>query len=444
MRIIIAGAGEVGTHLAKMLSDEDRDIVVIDSDERKLFALDSYNLQTSQGECISFKMLQNNGVEHCELFIAVTPFETKNLLACSIAKSMGAKKTVARIDNYEFLRPEYADFFKNMGVDTLIYPELFAAEEIATALKHNWVRNWFELFDGELIVAAVKLRASSPMVGKQLREIGGSNTFIHLNAIRRNGEILIPRGVDRVMENDVAYITTTRDFLPQVVEICGKKKVQVKKMLIMGGSPIAVQVAKELEKSDVRIKIIEPDVDRCTYLVDVLPHCKIVHGDATDSDIMEEEAVGVDAFAALSDRSETNILSCLMSKEYGVLKTIAEVENIQFVHEAERLNIGSIINKKLLASSRIFQMLLDSEQDNARCLALADAEVAEVVIKEGSPLCSKDVKDLKIPDAFTLAGLVRNGKGMLVKGDTRLQAGDHVVVFCMHGSFHKVEKFFKK
>ena len=221
MRIIIAGAGEVGTHLAKMLSDEDRDIVVIDSDERKLFALDSYNLQTSQGECISFKMLQNNGVEHCELFIAVTPFETKNLLACSIAKSMGAKKTVARIDNYEFLRPEYADFFKNMGVDTLIYPELFAAEEIATALKHNWVRNWFELFDGELIVAAVKLRASSPMVGKQLREIGGSNTFIHLNAIRRNGEILIPRGVDRVMENDVAYITTTRDFLPQVVEICG-------------------------------------------------------------------------------------------------------------------------------------------------------------------------------------------------------------------------------
>ena len=444
MRIIIAGAGEVGTHLAKMLSDEDRDIVVIDSDERKLFALDSYNLQTSQGECISFKMLQNNGVEHCELFIAVTPFETKNLLACSIAKSMGAQKTVARIDNYEFLRPEYADFFKNMGVDTLIYPELFAAEEIATALKHNWVRNWFELFDGELIVAAVKLRASSPMVGKQLREIGGSNTFIHLNAIRRNGEILIPRGVDRVMENDVAYITTTRDFLPQVVEICGKKKVQVKKMLIMGGSPIAVQVAKELEKSDVKIKIIEPDVDRCTYLVDVLPHCKIVHGDATDSDIMEEEAVGVDAFAALSDRSETNILSCLMSKEYGVLKTIAEVENIQFVHEAERLNIGSIINKKLLASSRIFQMLLDSEQDNARCLALADAEVAEVVIKEGSSLCSKDVKDLKIPDAFTLAGLVRNGKGMLVKGDTRLQAGDHVVVFCMHGSFHKVEKFFKK
>lgn len=434
----------MGTHLAKMLSDEDRDIIVIDSDERKLFALDSYNLQTSQGECISFKELQKNGVDHCELFIAVTPFETKNLLACSIAKSMGAQKTVARIDNYEFLRPEYAGFFKNMGVDTLIYPELFAAEEIATALKHNWVRNWFELFDGELIVAAVKLRASSPMVGKQLREIGGSNTFIHLNAIRRNGEILIPRGVDRVMENDVAYITTTRNYLPQVVEICGKKKVQVKKMLIMGGSPIAVQVAKQLEKSDVKIKIIEPDVERCAYLVDVLPHCKIVHGDATDSDIMEEEAVGVDAFAALSDRSETNILSCLMSKEYGVLKTIAEVENIQFVHEAERLNIGSIINKKLLASSRIFQMLLDSEQDNARCLALADAEVAEVVIKEGSSLCSKDVKDLKIPDAFTLAGLVRNGEGMLVKGNTRLQAGDHVVVFCMHGSFHKVEKFFKK
>ncbi|MDO4510711.1 MAG: Trk system potassium transporter TrkA [Bacteroidales bacterium] len=444
MRIIIAGAGEVGSHLAKMLSDEDRDIIVIDNEERKLFALDSYNLKTSLGECISFKTLRNNGVNRCELFIAVTPYETRNLLACSIAKSMGAKKTVARIDNYEFLKPEYADYFKGMGVDTLIYPELFAAEEIATALKHNWVRNWFELFDGQLIVAAVKLRASSPMVGKKLMEIGAGNSFVHFNAIRRNGEILIPRGVDRVMENDVVYITTTRDYLPQVVELCGKKKVQVKKMLIMGGSPIAVQVAKELEKTDIKVKIIEPDDDRCAYLVDVLPHCKIIHGDATDSDIMEEEAGGMDAFAALSDRSETNILSCLMSKEYGVRKTIAEVENIQFVHEAERLNIGTIINKKLLASSRIFQMLLDSEQDNARCLALADAEVAEVVIKEGSKLCTKDIKDFDIPAEFTLAGLVRNGEGMLVKGNTRLQAGDHVVVFCMHGSFHKVEKFFKK
>lgn len=444
MRIVIAGAGEVGSHLAKMLSDEDRDIIVIDNDEKKLFALDSYNLKTSLGECISFKVLRDNGVKDCELFIAVTPYETRNLLACSIAKNMGAKKTVARIDNYEFLRPDYSEFFKNMGVDTLIYPELFAAEEIATALKHNWVRNWFELFDGQLIVAAVKLRASSPMVGKQLREIGAGNTFIHLNAIRRNGEILIPRGVDTVMENDIAYITTTRDHLPQVVEICGKRKVQVKKMLIMGGTPIAVQVAKELEKSEIKVKIIEPDDDRCAYLVDVLPHCKIVHGDATDSDIMEEEAGGMDAFAALSDRSETNILSCLMSKEYGVRKTIAEVENIQFVHEAERLNIGTIINKKLLASSRIFQMLLDSEEDNARCLALADAEVAEVVIKEGSKLCTKDIKDLSIPQEFTLAGMVRNGEGMLVRGDTRLQPGDHVVVFCMHGSFHKVEKFFKK
>ncbi|MDO4971887.1 MAG: Trk system potassium transporter TrkA [Bacteroidales bacterium] len=443
MRIVIAGAGEVGSHLAKMLSDEDRDIIVIDNDEKKLFALDSYNLKTSLGECISFKVLRDNGVRDCELFIAVTPYETRNLLACSIAKNMGAKKTVARIDNYEFLRPDYSEFFKGMGVDTLIYPELFAAEEIATALKHNWVRNWFELFDGQLIVAAVKLRASSPMVGKQLREIGAGNTFIHLNAIRRNGEILIPRGVDTVMENDIAYITTTRDYLSQVVEICGKVKVQVKKLLIMGGSPIAVQVAKELEKSDVKVKIIEPDDDRCAYLVDVLPHCKIVHGDATDSDIMGEEAGGIDAFAALSDRSETNILSCLMSKEYGVKKTIAEVENIQFVHEAERLNIGTIINKKLLASSRIFQMLLDSEEDNARCLALADAEVAEVVIKEGSKLCTKDIKDLSIPQEFTLAGLVRNGEGMLVRGNTRLQPGDHVVVFCMHGSFHKVEKFFK-
>lgn len=431
----------MGTHLAKMLSDEDQDIIILDTDETRLGNLESYNLMTYQGSAISFKVMNEIGVSKADLFIAVTPYETQNLMACSMAKSMGAKKTVARIDNFEFLKKEHSDFFMKMGISDLIYPEYLAAKEIGRALRHTWVRNWFELFDGELIVAAVKLRSNSKIIGKRLKEMGNITNFMHVSAIKRNRETIIPRGDDRILSNDIAYIATTHDHLNEVIDMCGKVQFKVENLMIMGGSPIAEQIARTLGET-VKIKLIEPDYDRCQYLADVLPYCNIVHGDATDYEILQEEGISdIDVFAALSDRSETNILSCMMAKEYGVRKTIAEVESLQFINEAESLNIGTIINKKLLASSRIFQILLDSDVNNARCLALADAEVAELIVKEGSKICRSDVKDLRLPDDMTIAGLVRDGEGMLVKGDTRLQPGDHVVIFCLTGAFHKVEKF---
>lgn len=444
MKIIIAGAGEVGTHLAKMLSNEDQDIIILDTDERRLTSLENYNLMTCVGSAISFEDLKNVNVDKCDLFIAVTPYETRNMLACSMAKHMGAKKTVGRIDNYEFLLKAHSSYFKQLGVDDLIYPEYLAAKEIRTALKHTWVRNWFELFDGELIVAAVKLRSNSKLRNKPLRDMGNIADFMHVSAIKRNRETIIPRGDDVIRANDIVYIATTHDHLDKVIDVCGKSQIDVKKLMMMGGSPIAVQIAKTLQ-DQVKIKIIDPDEQRCQYLSDILPNCSIVHGDATDADILEEEGVSdTDVFAALSDRSETNILSCMMAKEHGVRKTIAEVESMQFIAEAESLNIGTIINKKLLASSRIFQILLDSDVNNARCLALADAEVAELILKPDSKVCKKDVRDLSLPDGMTIAGVVRDGEGMLVKGDTRLQPGDHVCVFCLSGVFHTVEKYFSK
>lgn len=442
MNIIIAGAGEVGSHLAKMLSDEDQDITILDVDEERLSNLENYNLMTYQGSAISFITLNKIGVSHADLFIAVTPYETQNLIACSMAKSMGAKKTVARIDNFEFLKKEHSEFFTKMGISDLIYPEYLAAKEIGRALKHTWVRNWFELFDGELIVAAVKLRSNAKIIGKRLKDMGDLTNFMHVSAVKRNRETIIPRGDDMILTNDIVYIATTNDHLDKVIDVCGKVQIKVENLMIMGGSLIAERIARTLGEK-VKIKLIEPDYDRCQYLADALPYCNIVHGDATDDEILQEEGISdIDVFVALSDRSETNILSCMMAKEYGVRRTIAEVESLQFINEAESLNIGTIINKKLLASSRIFQILLDSDVNNARCLALADAEVAELIIKEGSKVCRHEVKDLHLPDGMTIAGLVRDGDGMLVNGNTRMQVGDHVVVFCLSGVLHKVERYF--
>ncbi len=443
MRIVIAGAGEVGSHLAKMLSDEEQDIIVIDRDDRRLALLDNYNLMSIEGSAVSFDDLKSAGAGGADLFIAVTPDETRNVLACSIAKSLGARLTVSRVNNAEFISPRRKEYFNAIGVDNLIYPDRVASEEMLNALRRTWVRNWFELFDGELIVVGVKLRANSVLVGKRLRDLTDVNQHMHLCAIKRNREIIIPRGADMILTNDIVYLATTRDHIDAVVDLCGKVNIGVEKVLIMGGGDLTVQLAL-MAQSRYRIKIIEPDYARCEELTTLLPHCIIVNGDARDTDLLEEEGISdYDVFVALTDVSEANILGCMMAKEHGVRKTIASIENLQYINEAEVLNIGTVINKKLIASSRIVQLMLDADTSSAKCLALADAEVAELVLREGSAVTKVPVKDLRLPDTLTIAGVVRDGKGMLVKGNTQLRPGDHIVVFCLSGSIHKLDRVFK-
>ena len=443
MKIVIAGAGEVGSHLAKLLSYENQDIVLVDRDASKLAAIDAnYNLMTMVGSPTSFNALREAGVEDCDLFIAVTPYESTNVISCSIAKQIGAGRTVARIDNYEFMNKENREYFASMGVDSLIYPEYLAAQEIITALKRPWVRHWFELHDGEIILVGVKMRENAQLIGLQLKDLASIQPTFHVSAIKRRHEIIIPRGDDFIKLDDILYFTTTRNHVDDLLEICGKTNYDVRKVMIMGGSRIAIRTAN-LADSDFKFKIIEKDIEVCRYLSEQCPDCDIVHADARDIDVLREEGISdVDAFIALTDSSETNILACIMAKEFGVAKTIAEVENLQLVSEAEGLNIGTTINKKLLASSTIFQLLLDADSSTSKCHALTDAEVAEIEARPGSKITRGAVKDLNLSRDMTIAGLVRDGVGMLVTGNTHIQAGDHVVIFCLTGALHKVEKLF--
>ena len=443
MKIVIAGSGEVGTHLAKLLSREKQDIILIDLDAEKLANIDAnYNLMTHQGSPVAFNTLREAGVEHCDLFIAVTPYETANVTACAIAKSLGAQKTVARIDNYEFMSDDNRDFFTRIGVDFLIYPEYLAAKELITALERSWVRHWFELHEGELILIGVKIRDNADIVGKQLKDLASAQQAFHVSAIKRHHETIIPRGDDRILVNDILYFTVTRDQVDGLLEICGKTNHRIHKVLIMGASRIAIRLAA-LVGDAYDIKIIDNNREKCLRLPEKCPDCEIVCGDGRDIEILQEEGIeDVDAFIALSDSSETNILACLTAKEFGVGKTIAEVEDIQFISEAENLNIGTIINKKLLASSKIFQILLDADVNSSKCMALADAEVAEIEAKPKSKITKGPVKDLNLSRDMTIAGLIRDGKGMLVGGNTVIRPGDHVVVFCLSGAIHKIEKLF--
>ncbi len=443
MKIVIAGAGEVGSHLAKLLSAEEQDIMLIDSNAERLATLDAnYNLMTVEGNPTSFATLREARAGSCDLFIAVTPYESNNIVACSIAKNLGAQTTVARIDSYDFMNPANADHVRHMGVDRVIYPEQVAAEEIITALRRSWIRNWFELHNGQIILAGVKLRQGAPIVGMKLKDFAFTNRHFHVSAIKRNHETIIPRGDDLLNDGDILYFTTTRDHINDLLTLTGKTEHKIRRVLIMGGSKIAVRLVN-LGHEQFKFKIVESNLEICRKLPQKCPDCEIIHGDARDTDLLADiGASDMDAFVALTDSSETNIFTCLTAKDIGIRKTVADVENIQFISQAENLNIGTVVNKKLLASSTIFQLLLDADSSTSKCLALADAEVAELEVRPGSKITRAPVKDLKLAREMTLAGLIRNGEGMLINGNTLIEPGDHVLVFCLAGALHKVEKLF--
>ena len=444
MRIVIAGAGQVGSHLAKLLSNEAQDILIIDADVSRLQDLDSkYNLLTLEGNPTSFQVLRDADVAHCDLFICVMPSEANNVLACAMAKALGAKRTVARIENYGFMEKPNLEMIKNFGVDNLIYPEYLAAQQIITALKRPWVRQWFEILNGEIIVVAVRIRSNAALCGMQLKDFTYNHHNFHVSAIKRGKETLIPRGNDRMEAEDILYFTTRKENVESLIELTGKKVAKVKKVLVMGASKIAVRMA-EMDKGEFKFTVIDKNRERCDQLPMRSQKFESIYcGDARDAEVLADIGIDkFDAFIALSDSSEVNILTCLTAKEAGVQKTIAEVEDIQFINQADGLNIGTVINKKLLASSGIFQLMLDSDSSTSKCLALTDAEVIELEVKPNSKITRAAFKYLNLSNDMTLAGLIRDGHGMLVTGNTQICAGDHVVVFCLAGAIHKVEKLF--
>lgn len=443
MKIIIAGAGEVGTHLAKMLSNENQDIILIDSDQQKLDILDShYNLMTLCGSTSSFETMRTAGMGSADLYIAVTPFETRNISSCCIAKKLGVKKTVARIDNFEFMKKDNKRILKELGIDTLIYPEYLAANAIDLALSHNWARYWAELGDGQLILVGVKIRDNSELVGIKLRDLPVTAHHFHVAAIKRHSETVIPGGNDSIEKDDIVYFITTPEFVEEVRDICGKKTKIIRKVMIVGGSNIALRFCVAYH-SDYTIRVIDIDRERCEYLATQIPEIEVICGDGRDVEVLRENNIyQYDAFMALTDKSETNILSCLTAKDFGVPKTIADVENLQFFSVAESLNIGTTINKKLMASSSIFQILLDADESNAKFLALSDAEVCELEVHARAKITKAPVKDLNLPWGMTLAALLREGKAHLINGMTHIQEGDKVVIFCLMGTISKIEKWF--
>lgn len=444
MRIVIAGAGAVGRHLAKLLSREDMDISLMDERQDRLGDLDAnYDLLTRVGCPTSIYDLKNIGVADADLFVAVTPSESENITACMIANQLGAKKTLARIDNYEYLRSENKRYFENMGLNHLIYPEVLAAHEIVASLKTNWMRYHVSLCDGLLNLCVVKVRKRAEVIGKTFISGFFNHGKYRVVAIKRGQDTIIPGGQDEIRVDDMVYAVCTHENMSFLREQMGKQVQEIKNIIFFGGSRITQKAIQSLP-DDLNIKIIEADRDLCYQLSEKINNALIINADGSDMEVLKEEGIqDADALVAVTEQSEANIFACLAAKRFGVQKTIAEVENIDYIPMAEGLDIGTVLNKKTIAASYIYQMLLDASVLNVRNLTTADAEIVEFMAEEGSRITKAKIKDMHLPADTNIGAIVRAGEGILVNGDTQILPNDHVVVFCKNHAIRKLERFFK-
>ena len=447
MKIIIAGAYAIGNYLASLLTRSNEEITIIDTDEE---ALDSINpdldVLTMHASPISIKALREIGTSSADLFIAVTHDQEVNMCACTMAKSLGVKHTVAKVEEYEYAKEKNKEVLRAMGIDSIIYPEMLAAQDIIKGLKMSWVRQRWDVYGGALTMLGIKLREGCTILDRPLKELIGPDDPYHIVAIKRGNETIIPRGDDSLKLYDIAYFMTTPQNIPLIRRIVGKEKYDdVSSVMIMGGGKTAVRTAITMPDY-MKYKLIEIDPQRCEQLNELLKRSDyVINGDARDTSLLIEEGIrNTQAFVALTGSSEANILACLTAKRHGVRKTVAVVENVDYIDMAESLDIGTIINKKAIAASRIYEMMLEGKASNVRFLMHAKADVAEFTAAPDSLATRKRVFELPMPKGCTLGGLVRNGEGILISGGTQIQTGDIVMAFCHNADMHRVEKLFTK
>jgi trk system potassium uptake protein TrkA len=443
MKIIIAGDGEVGFYLAKLLVLEFQDITLIDTQKEKLdFAERDLGIATVLGDSTSYKVLKQAGIESANLLIAVTSVESSNITTCLIGKKLGAKFTIARINNMEYLADIKTLDLKEIGIDVLISPESLATREVRYILKSPALKEIFNLHGKALYLMGLLLEEDSQIVNKTIAEtvdLMPYNSFMNV-AVNRNGTTLIPTGKLKFQKGDLLYFVSTEEGKNSVIEYAGKKTSGIKNVLVIGGSRTGKYIALKLS-SDYNIKLIDKDFDKCNYLAKNIPNVQIVCGDGTNIKVLEEEGLGdFDAIVSVTGNSETNIFTCLIAKEYGVRKAIAMVENIGLFDYSQKMGIDTLINKKMAAANFIFRYIIKGRV--LTHLYGVDASIQEFTVKKNSMVTKKPIKELNFPKNFIISGVVRNGIGYITLGNFQIKAEDKVFVFSLPQGNSDINSFF--
>ncbi|WP_420602561.1 Trk system potassium transporter TrkA [Flagellimonas sp.] len=448
MKIIIAGAGEVGFHLAKLLSYEAQDITLIDTDKESLSYADNHlDIRVLRGDATSIEVLRDARVESSELVIGVTASETTNLTLCLLAKQLGCKRTIARISNTEFMDNRELIKFDELGIDELISPEELAATEIQLLLNQSAFNDTYEFEEGLLTMIGVFLPKSAPFVGKMVKEAAKIFPELHFMpiALQRMGTqyTLIPRGDTVFKEGDQVYFITSDEGVDELYKLTGMQKKEIKNVMILGGSKVGFKTARDLCNKKFNVKLIEKDKEKAFDIADDLPHALVINGDGRNVELLDEESLdSMDAFIAVTGNSETNIMSCLVAKSKKIKKTIAMVENMDYFQLSHSIGVDTLINKKLLAANNIFRYIRRGEVLALTRLNNLNAEILEFEVKATSLVNGEIIRELNFPREASIGGVIRDGKGIIALGDFKIMEGDRVVVCCLPKAIPRIEKLF--
>ena len=453
MKIVIEGAGEIGSHLAKMLRAEANEVTVIDDDAQRLAAVGAYSdVETVLGNPSSIKTIREAGVARADLFIAVYPFTTQevNIVGALLAKQMGAKRVIARINDEDYLAAENRLLFKELGIELMFYPEKSAADEIVTSLKHVSSSDTMDFAHGKLQISVFKIDEESPMVDLRLEEFIRMMTpeetaLFRIIAISRDANTIIPKFDTKFQFGDVVFTVSKREGLKSIIKYFGKTDKTISRVMILGGSPIAEMVARALSSQMSAVKIIEKSKERCIALSEKLPESVlVVNGDGSNSDFLYEEGIrDYDAFLALTDSDESNVLCSVVAKKFGVPRTVAEVENIEYIRLAEEMGVDTVINKKLITAGKIFKFTLSGRARFVKYMSGSNAEIIEYTVAPGSAITKKPIKELNFPTNAIIAGVVRGSDSFIAVGDTRIEDYDRVAIFALPQTIKEIDKFFK-
>ena len=452
MKIVIAGAGEVGSHLAKMLNNETNEVTVIDSRQDRLDALTAVtDVLTVEGNPSAIQTLKDAGADHADLFIAVNPSESQdvNLVSAMLAKKLGSKKVTARINNEEYLAYENKYLFIDMGIDLMFYPEKVATGEIIDLLKRTATTESLEFARGKLQIAVFKLEEDSQLLGMNMAEFSAvaaaeGHTF-RVVAITRKDNTIIPTVDTRFKYHDLVFIISTRDGMDLLMKYIGKKEIEVKNVMILGASPIGEMLAMQLSKQMEKVKLLDMDKDKCQELSEKTPsNVTVVTGDGRNSDTLIEESIrDYEAFVAVTNNSEANILACVAAKNLGVERTIAEVENLEYIKLAERMGVDAVVNKKLITAARIYKLTLSNKVRFIKQMSRTNAEVLEYIVAPDTTITKKPLKEMNFPKGAIIGGIIRGSESFIAVGDTVIQPYDRVAVFSLPEVVKEVDRFFK-
>ena len=446
MKIIIAGAGDLGSHLAKLLSSESHDIYLLDQNEERLNTISSQiDVFTIAGDAKSVEIMEQKLISSCDLLIAVTSSEETNMLICILGKKLGAKRTIARINDVNIIKENKEHFYNELGIDTLISPTYLASLEIQRLVNQSAFTDDIEFDNGKLTVFGISLSENSSLINKTVRESADLNPNLSFKplALHRDDLTLIVNGETVLKENDIVYFISLKDSIPNIIKLCGKNNFKIKDVMIIGGSRIGINTAELLE-NDFRVTLVEKDKVTCQQMANTLKKTLIINIDGHDVKMLEEEGLTeIDALISVTADSEMNIMTSLVGKSHGIKKTIARIENFDYINLSQSIGIDTLINKKIIAADNIFKFVRKGNVSLVANLHGTDAEIIEFVVKDGSKITKSPINKLNFPNSSKIAGVIRNGIPIIPFGDFHLKENDKTIVFSLTESIQKIEKFFQ-